>query len=98
MQRRGGAIFPMEVLMVFEDGHEIRRKWAGGSRWRLFVEEYPARLEYAVIDPDRILALDIHPSNNSLQVEPESALPAWKWAARWTVWLEDFLSTFAFFV
>jgi hypothetical protein len=98
VQRRGGAIFPMEILMVFEDGNEIRRQWAGGSRWRLFVEEYPARLEYAVIDPDRVLALDVYPSNNSLQVVPESALPAWKWAARWTVWLEDFLSTFAFFV
>ena len=98
VRRHGGATFPMEVLFVFEDGHEIRRRWPGAARWRLLTEDYPAKLDYAVIDPDVVLALDLYPSNNSLEADPEPGLPAWKWAARWTVWLEDFLSTFAFFV
>ncbi len=98
VRRHGGAAFPVEVLFVFEDGHELRRRWGGRRRWQLFVEEYTARLDYAVIDPDGVLALDILPSNNSREVEPQPDLPAWKWAARWTVWLEDFFSTFAFFV
>jgi len=98
VRRLGGAVFPTELLLVFEDGHEVRRQWPGRNRWRLFVVEYPSRLDYAVVDPDRVLLLDIWPSNNSLEVEPEPDLPAWKWAARWTVWLEDFMSTFAVFV
>lgn len=97
VRRNGGGFFPVEVLFVFEDGHERRRKWEGRGRWDLFVEEYEARLDYAVVDPDGVLALDILPSNNSREVEPEPGLPAWKWAARWTVWLEDFFLTFGFF-
>jgi hypothetical protein len=88
----------VEVLLVFEDGHEIRHRWEGRRRWTLLVEEYESRLDYAVVDPDGILALDLWPSNNSLEVEPQPGLPAWKWAARWTVWLQDFLATFGFFV
>ncbi len=97
-RRLGEGVFPVEVALVFEDGHEIRKKWAGQARWKLFVEEYSSRLEYAVVDPDRILALDVDPKNNSLQVTSEAALPAAKWAARWTVWFEDFLASFAAFV
>jgi hypothetical protein len=98
VRRFGNGVFPVEVLFVFEDGKELRRKWDGEKRWELFVEEYPARLDYAVVDPDGVLALDLLPSNNSREVEPQAELPAWKWAARWTVWFEDFLSTFGFFV
>jgi len=98
VRRYGGGIFPVDVLFVFEDGHERRRKVQGLGRWQLFTEEYSARLDYAVVDPDGVLALDILPGNNSREVEPQPDLPAWKWAARWTVWFEDFLSTFGFFI
>lgn len=98
VRRHGGGIFPVEVALVFENGHERRRTLQGRARWQLLVEEYESPLAYAVVDPDGVLALDIWPSNNSRQVSPEPGLPAWKWAARWTVWLQDFLSTFAFFV
>jgi hypothetical protein len=94
VERRGGARFPVEVLLVFEDGHEIRHRWEGRRRWTLIVEERESRLDYAVVDPDHILALDLWPSNNSREVEPQPQAPAWKWAARWTVWLQDFLATF----
>ena len=98
VRRRGEGVFPVEVLMVFEDGHEVRRQWVGRNRWVLYTEEYPARLAYASVDPEGILALDLYPSNNTMQIKSEAALPAWKWAARWTVWFQDFLSTFATFV
>jgi hypothetical protein len=98
VERRGGGTFPVDVLLVFEDGHEIRHHWEGRQRWYMFTEEYPSRLAYAVVDPDGVLALDLRPTNNSMQVVPEPELPAWKWAARWTVWLQDFLATFGSFV
>lgn len=98
VQRRGEGIFPVDVLMVFEDGGEIRRRWDGTGRWTMFVEERPSRLRHAVVDPDRVLLLDLDYGNNSRLLEPAAALPALKWASKWMVWLQDLLETFAFFM
>ncbi|MGH9460222.1 MAG: M1 family metallopeptidase [Vicinamibacteria bacterium] len=98
VRRIGGAMFPVEVQMVFADGTQVRKQWDGVSRWQLYVEERPSRLEFAVVDPDRKLALDLNYTNNSRRLEPESTLPARKWASKWMIWLQDLLATFAFFV
>ena len=97
VRRNGGAVFPVEVLLVFEDGTETRRQWDGRYRWRLFVEERPAKLAWAEVDPDRVLALDIHPSNNSRRLEPRGRLPAIKWASKWLIWFQDLLMSYSFF-
>ncbi|MCB1035362.1 MAG: M1 family metallopeptidase [Acidobacteria bacterium] len=98
VQRKGDGIFPVDVLMTFEDGSEIRRSWDGRGRWTLFVEEGPSKLTSAVVDPDRILLLDLDATNNSRLVEPRPTLPAYKWGSRFMVWFQDFLQTLAFFV
>ena len=97
VRRYGGATFPVEVLMVFEDGSEVSREWDGLSRWEQYVEERPARLSYAVVDQERKLLLDVYYTNNSKLLEPRAKLPARKWASKWMIWLQDFLVTFAFF-
>jgi len=97
VRRHGSGIFPVEILLVFEDGEEMRVPWDGSDRWRLVVAERPAKLSYAEVDPDRILLLDLNRTNNSLMLESESGLPAIKWASRWMVWLQDFLSMLSFF-
>ena len=56
-----------------------------------------ARLQHAIVDPDRVLLLDVDYSNNSYTLAPDADFPATKLAARWIVWLQDFLTTFAFF-
>ena len=96
-RRNGGSKFPMEILLVFEDGSEARHAWDGKARWTLIVEERTSRLSHAIIDPDEILLLDIDRSNNSYTLKPEAGFLADKLAAKWIVWLQDFLSTFAFF-
>ena len=98
VRRNGGAVFPVDVLLVFEDGSEVRRQWDGRYRWRLFVEERPTKLAWAEVDPDRVLALDIHPSNNSRRLEPSGRLPAIKWASKWLIWFQDLLLSYGFFV
>ncbi|MGH9334037.1 MAG: hypothetical protein ACRD21_09835, partial [Vicinamibacteria bacterium] len=97
-RRLGSASFPVEVLLVFEDGTEIRDTWDGKDRWKLYVEEKPSKLKYAAVDPERKLVLDLYYTNNSKLVEPQSKLPARKWASKWMIWLQDFMATFAFFV
>jgi hypothetical protein len=98
VRRNGAGTFPVDVLMVFDDGTEIREPWDGKYRWKLFVEEGQAKLDYAVVDPERTLLLDLYPTNNSKRLEPNADLPARKWGAKWMIWLQDLLATFAFFV
>jgi hypothetical protein len=98
VRRKGAGSFPVDVLMVFEDGNEIREPWDGEYRWKLFVEERPSKLAYAVVDPERKLVLDLYPSNNSKRLTPDADFPSRKWGAKWMIWLQDLLATFAFFV
>ena len=97
LRRNGGAVFPVEILLVFEDGTELRRPWDGRSRWTMVIEERTSRLAWAEIDPDRILLLDVDRSNNSWTMTPGDDFVSTKIAARWIVWLQDFLFTFTFF-
>ncbi len=98
VRRHGGAIFPVDVLMVFANGDSVRESWDGKERWKLFAYEKPTRLKYAAVDPERKLVLDINYTNNSRLMKPAAALPARKWASKWMIWLQDLLATFAFFV
>ncbi len=97
VRREGEGVFPVEVLLVFEDGETVRRAWEGRERWTLLVEERPAKLEYAVVDPERVLILDLDYTNNSRRLDSRATFPAVKWAARWLVWLQDLLLAFGTF-
>jgi len=98
VQRLQDGVFPVDVLLVFEDGTEIRRHWNGESTWKLFTHQGPSRLRHAVVDPERVLLLDIDVTNNSRLRVPASALGATKWASKWMIWFQDMLQTFTFFV
>lgn len=98
VRRIGQGVFPVEVILVFEDGEEVRRLWDGRSRWELFVHEGPSKLEYAVVDPDRTLLLDLDYTNNSRLREEASWLAAAQWAGKWSVWLQEILQAVTFFV
>jgi hypothetical protein len=97
VRRKGAGRFPVRVLAVFEDGHEESWDWDGEARWKSFVVVGDSKLKHAVVDPERILVLDLDYTNNSRLVEPEPTLPAVKWGSKWMIWLQDLLSTYAFF-
>lgn len=98
VRRYGSGTFPVSVLLSFEDGSEVRHDWDGQDRWKLYVEERASKLRYAAVDPERTLVLDLYYTNNSKLLEPQAKLPARKWASKWMIWLQDLLTTFAFFV
>ncbi len=97
VRRLGQGVFPVDVLLVFEDGSQVRRHWDGRARWKLFVHQGPAKLHHAVVDPDGVLLLDLDRTNNSRLVHPAGHLAAAKWASKWMIWAQDLLQTFAFF-
>jgi hypothetical protein len=97
VRRLGGGVFPVDLLMVFEDDSTAQVAWDGEARWKLFVEERPAKLAYAVVDPEHKLMLDLNSTNNSRLREPRGRLPAVKWGSKWMIWMQDLLWNFAFF-
>jgi len=92
VRRLGGVRMPQEVLVEFSDGQVITQSWDGLDRWVRFRYRRPARAVRAVVDPERRIAIDVDPANNSwLDEEGSSRRAATKWAARWMLWLQDLL-------
>ncbi|MEE8411125.1 MAG: M1 family aminopeptidase, partial [Acidobacteriota bacterium] len=98
VRRHGGGRFPVQVKMVFENGDESIHEWDGQDRWTIFSEEHGSKLSYVVVDPEGVLALDIHPNNNSRFLEATSKKGAVKWASFWMVWVQDLMSSWAFYI
>ncbi len=96
IRRLRDGILPVEVLLKFENGDELREVWDGQAPWKLYRVVKPAKLEYAVVDPERKLLLDINYSNNSKLLRSRAAWPAAKWASKWMIWLQDYMQTLSF--
>ncbi len=96
VRRLQDGILPVEVLFKFENGEEERELWDGESEWKLYTVVKPSRLEFAAVDPERKLLLDINYTNNSMLLNPDAGLAASKWAAKWMIWLQDYFQALAF--
>ena len=75
----------------------FRRENVGGRR-RLGLRDRAERVVSAQVDPRRVLLLDAAYTNNSRTLEPRSREASLGWAARWMVWLQDLMVTYAFFL
>jgi hypothetical protein len=89
VRRYGEAMFPVDVVVTFRDGERITEHWDGRDRWKLYTYERPAAARSAQVDPSRTLLLDVDYTNNSRTLDPKGEAAATKWAAAWTVWLQD---------
>ena len=95
VRRYQDGILPVKVLMHFEDGQDLVESWDTKKEWAFFRVVRSSRLEYAVVDPDREILLDVNYTNNSRKVEVDNLLASGKWASKWMVWLQDYLLTLA---
>jgi hypothetical protein len=98
VQRRGEALFPVDVQVIFDDGSRVREHWDGRERWKLYTWDRSAAAVSAEVDPDNVLLLDIDRTNNSRTLAPQTNKAARQWTARWFLWLQDLVQTYAFFV
>ena len=98
VRRLGEAYFPVDVVTTFADGQQITERWDGRDRWRAYTYENRGRAISAVVDPKRVLLLDIDYTNNSRTEEPQGERAAVKWSLTWMVWLQDLLLNWSFFV
>jgi len=98
VRRRGDGVFPVDVRVTFENGQDARWTWDGKERWKAFEVDRPARAVSAQVDPERVLLLDAHYTNNSKTLEPKTAAAGRKWSLTWLLWLQDHLLTYGFFI
>ena len=96
VRRLGEVKIPVEILVVFEDGSEIRESWDGDYRWKKFQYSNPNRIAKAVVDPEFKLVIDVDRTNNSMTRKPNKVAP-YKWASRWLIWLQHTLEFFTVF-
>ncbi len=89
VDRKGEVRLPVEVQVVFADGTVEHEKWDGQYRWLRF--RYPGRkVVRAHVDPERKIAFDVDPANNSwVEDGGASARAATKWSARYLFWLQN---------
>ena len=91
VERRGAVRMPVELRIVFADGTSKDEVWDGQYRWTRL--RYPGRkVVGAYVDPERKIAIDVDPSNNSwVEDKGEARRAACKWAARYMFWLQNLL-------
>jgi hypothetical protein len=112
VQRRGDGVFSgtaaprvgafesgrgITVRVRFASDEAIDDTWDGRDVTRRFTYDSRSPAVSAVLDPDRILMLDLDETNNSRTLTPRSGSAATRWAARWVQWFESVLLTWAFF-
>jgi len=98
VRRYGEAIFPVDLLVTFDDGGSVTEHWNGRDRWKLYTYDRPHQAASAIVDPNEVLLLDVNRTNNSRTLAPRARPAATKWAMKWMVWLQDLLLTYGMLV
>lgn len=95
IRREGELFFPQEILIVFENGEEIRETWNGKDRWKRFEYIKPVKLKMARIDPGNKILLDVNWMNNSRLMKPEKT-PLLRQALGVTLFFQKLLTLVSF--
>ncbi len=91
VSRLGEVTLPVDVLVRFDDGKEIRETWDGQSRWKQYTYTESSQVVSATVDPDHKIPLDINQNNNSKTARP-SSLPFWKYTMKFLTLVQTILS------
>jgi len=95
VSRLGQIEMPVEVLVRFRDGSEIRERWDGTSPTKQFTYQKSSEAVWAGIDPDERLLIDVNRLNNSRSIAASQSV-VWKYTAKFLFWIQNLLHTIAF--
>jgi hypothetical protein len=98
IKREGEAIAPVDVLVTFKNGNQIREQWDGQYRWKKFFYQSDSPIASALVDPDHKLVLDINWNNNSKVVRPSNfvSMASLKYASKFMFWMQNFIDLMSF--
>jgi hypothetical protein len=71
LERLGGLKLPVEVLVHFSNGEEVRESWDGISRTKDFSYTGERKIEWVKIDPENKILMDVNQVNNSKTTTPD---------------------------
>lgn len=71
LERYGEVILPVDVLIHFDNGDEVRERWDGRERTKDYSYEGKSEVQWAKIDPDNHVPLDVNRINNSYTFKPD---------------------------
>jgi len=83
VHRKGDFIFPVDVLIKFDNGESVTEQWDGKDRWVGYNYDKKAKIVSAEVDPEHAVLLDQNYFNNS-RVEDENTGAKWKILNYWT--------------
>jgi len=92
IQRKGEFVFPIDIVLHYEGGKTDHRRWDGRDRWLKIRTTTPEKLEWAEIDPQRKILLDVDWLNNARRVRADSRASTW-WSARVMFWVQNLVAT-----
>jgi hypothetical protein len=96
VHRKGDFIFPVDLLVKFEDGSSATEHWDGRDRWIRYIYDRKAKLASAEIDPLNQVRLDRTSFNNSFVVQEDKRainklhniwLFGSEWVSQFLAWL-----------
>ncbi|MCX6551300.1 MAG: M1 family metallopeptidase [Acidobacteria bacterium] len=96
VRRRGEVYFPVTVAFKFEGKPEVRMTWDGVARTNTFKFVRPEKLEWADVDPDRKVLLDVNWLNNGRRIE-DDLKPSASWTSRWLFLVQNIVTTLGLF-
>jgi hypothetical protein len=83
-------VFPVEVLIKFQDGEEKWEKWDGKDRYIVFEYKSESKIISAEVDPEKKIWLDVNFLNNGKSVKTNKAAN-YKYSTRWLFWMQNLL-------
>ncbi len=89
--RDGGIILPVEVLVHFENGSEVKETWDGISRTKIFKYTGNSKIDWVKIDPEYKILMDVNYLNNSYTENPDR-IPLRRIRSKLVSFLQFFIS------
>jgi hypothetical protein len=95
LARKGDWVFPVEVLVTFEDGTSETLHWSGEEGQKIFEFSGKSKIVSAQIDPQQKMSLDLDLNNNSLTLKPDET-SMWKYAMKAIFWVQNLFQMLSF--
>ena len=102
VRRTGDFLFPVDVVVKFDDGSSATEHWDGQDRWTRFQFDRQAKVASAEIDPQNQVTMDRDLFNNSYTVEGDPRAThkmrnlfvfASEWLSQLLAWLRNCAET-----
>ncbi|MEK7283785.1 MAG: M1 family metallopeptidase [Acidobacteriota bacterium] len=88
VRRSGEVVLPVDLVVRFENGEEVRETWDARATWKRFTYEKEAKAVQAILDPRGVYAIDLDRNNNSLTLDPHASAIA-PLALHWLFWVQN---------